>query len=80
MLLTTGQRCLILQSMQETTPLPTEPRTWQEVARERGINLRILGELVGRPHQTMLAYSSGVRRVPEEILWRLAKVLGEPVR
>jgi hypothetical protein len=59
----------------------TEPiRTWQEVARERGISLRILGELIGRSHMTMLAYSSGRRVPPEEVMWKLRKVLGEPVR
>lgn len=55
-------------------------RTWQEVARERGISLRILGELIGRPHSTMLAYSSGARTPPQEIIWKLARVLGEDVR
>ena len=59
----------------------TEPiRTWQEVARDRGISLRILGELIGRPHSTMLAYSSGARVPPQEVLWRLRKVLGEEIR
>lgn len=66
--------------MQDFAPSDTEPRTWQEVAKERGINLRILGELIGRPHQTMLAYSSGQRRVPEDILWKLSRVLGETVK
>ena len=59
----------------------TEPlRTWQEVARDRGISLRILGELVGRSHMTMLAYSSGKRQPPQEVMWKIAKVLGEAVR
>ena len=66
--------------MQDIAPTPTEPRTWQEVAKERGINLRILGELIGRPHQTMLSYSSGQRPTPQELLWKLARVLGETVR
>ena len=55
-------------------------RTWQEVARERGISLRILGELVGRPHSTMLAYSSGKRQPPQDLLFRISRVLGEDVR
>lgn len=55
-------------------------RTWQEVARERGISLRILGDLVGRPHSTMLAYSSGRRVVPQDIMWKIARTLGEDVR
>ena len=66
--------------MQDIAPIPTEPRTWQEVARDRGISLRLLGELVGRPHSTMLAYSSHKRPTPQEILWKLARVLGETVR
>lgn len=58
-----------------------EPRrTWQEVAKERGISLRILGELIGRPHSTMLAYSSGRRVPPQEVMWSLRRVLGEDVR
>ena len=61
-------------------PRADAPRTWQEVARERGISLRILGELIGRPHSTMLAYSSGKRVPPQEIMWKLARVLGEDVR
>jgi len=56
------------------------PRTWQEVREDRGISLRILGELIGRPHSTMLAYSSGKRRPPQEVMWKIAKVLGENVR
>ena len=78
--MTAQEKGPILQSMQDTAPIPTEPRTWQEVARDRGISLRLLGELVGRPHSTMLAYSSHKRRVPQEILWKLARVLGEPVQ
>lgn len=66
--------------MQEVSPINAELRPWQDVAKERGISLRILGELIGRPHSTMLAYSSHKRVVPQEILWRLARVLGEPVR
>jgi hypothetical protein len=66
--------------MQDIAPIQTGPRTWQEVARDRGISLRILGELIGRPHSTMLAYSSHKRTTPQEILWKLARVLGEPVR
>ena len=66
--------------MQEIAPIPTGPRTWQEVARDRGISLRLLGELIGRPHSTMLAYSSGKRQPTQEILWKLARVLGETVR
>jgi hypothetical protein len=42
--------------------------------------LRILGELVGRPHSTMLAYSSGKRVPPQEIIWKISRVLGEDVR
>lgn len=66
--------------MQQPTPISTEPRTWQEVREERGISLRILGEIIGRPHSTMLAYSSGRRRPPQDVLWALARALGEPVR
>lgn len=66
--------------MQEIAPKSTEPRTWQEVARDRGISLRLLGELIGRPHSTMLAYSSGRRVPPQDIMWKLQRVLGEPVR
>lgn len=66
--------------MTTETPTPTEPRTWQEVAKDRGISLRILGELIGRPHSTMLAYSSDRRRIPEELLWKLSRVLGEDVQ
>ena len=61
-------------------PTTEDPRPWQEVARERGISLRILGELVGRPHSTMLAYSCGKRVPPQELMWKIARVLGEPVR
>lgn len=66
--------------MTAETPTPTDPRTWQEVARDRGISLRLLGELIGRPHSTMLAYSCGKRVPPQEIMWKLQRVLGEPVR
>jgi predicted transcriptional regulator len=66
--------------MEEMTPTTTTLRTWQEVRKERGISLRILGELVGRTDKTMQAYSMGIRATPEEVLWRLARVLGEPVR
>lgn len=55
-------------------------RTWQEVARDRGITLRLLGDLIGRPHSTMRAYSSGKRSTPQEVLWKLGRVLGEDVR
>ena len=50
------------------------------VREERGISLRLLGEIIGRPHSTMLAYSSGRRRVPQEILWKIGRALGEPVQ
>ena len=66
--------------MQDITPTPTDPRTWQEVARDRGISLRLLGELVGRPHSTMLAYSCGRRTPPQDVLFKLSRVLGEAVR
>jgi len=66
--------------MEAEATTPMTPRPWQEVARERGIPLRLLGELVGRPHQTMRAYSSGKRTTPQEVLWRLSRVLGEDVR
>jgi transcriptional regulator with XRE-family HTH domain len=59
---------------------PTEPRTWQEVAKDRGISLRILGELIGRPHSTMLAYSCGKRTPPQEVLFRISRVLGETIQ
>ena len=66
--------------MTQEAPTPTVPRRWLDVARDRGISLRILGELVGRPHSTMLAYSSGRRPLPEELLWKIGRVLGEPVQ
>jgi len=66
--------------MQEPTPIAAEPRAWQVVREERGISLRLLGEIIGRPHSTMLAYSSGRRRVPQEILWKIGRALGEPVQ
>ena len=55
-------------------------RTWQEVREERGISLRILGELVGKTHSTMLAYSIGKRRVPQDVMDKIRRVLGEDVR
>lgn len=70
----------ILQDMTEQTPTATGPRTWQEIARDRGISLRILGELIGRPHSTMLAYSCGKRTPPQDVLFRISRVLGEPIQ
>lgn len=55
-------------------------RTWQEVAQERGIPLRILGDLLGKTYNTMLAYSMGRRVPPEEVLRKLRRVLGEDVQ
>jgi hypothetical protein len=69
-----------LQDMTADTPTPTEPRTWQEVAKDRGLNLRELGEMVGRTHSTMLAYSCGKLTPPKKILALLAQGLEEPVR
>lgn len=65
--------------MHDMTPIPTDPRRWQDVAKERGISLRQLGDLLGRTHSTMLAYSIAKRRMPLELLDRLGKLLGEPV-
>lgn len=70
----------ILRDMTLPIPSPSEPRPWQTVARERGIPLRILGELLGRTHSTMLAYSMGKRPVPQELLDKLARILGEPIQ
>jgi hypothetical protein len=66
--------------MESITPTTTEPRRWQEVARERGFSLRQLGDLLGRTHSTMLAYSMGKRRMPHDLLERLGKMLGEAVQ
>jgi hypothetical protein len=65
--------------MTPETPTPTAPRTWQTVAKERGLSLRILGEMVGRPHSTMLAYSCGKRRMPQPLRDRLSTIFGEAV-
>lgn len=78
--MTAGPRVPKLQGMALEVPSSDTLRTWQEVREERGISLRILGDLVGRTHSTMLAYSMGKRPVPQELLVRLARVLGEPVR
>lgn len=66
--------------MTDQTPTAAVSRTWQEVAKDRGISLRLLGELIGRPHSTMLAYSCGKRNPPQDIMGKLTRVLGEPVR
>ena len=79
-LLTNARHVVVLQVMALEAPTTDPLRTWQEVRVERGISLRILGELVGRPHSTMLAYSSGRRVPPQEILWKIGRVLGEAVR
>ena len=55
-------------------------RTWQEVAKERGISLRVLGDLTGKTYNTMLAYSMGRRVPPQEFVLKLSKVFGERVR
>ena len=68
------------QVMDQNTATTDTRRTWQEVREERGISLRLLGELVGRPHSTMLAYSSRKRVPPQELMWKIARVLGEDVR
>lgn len=77
--MTNGRRVPKMQDMTADTPIPTAPRTWQAVAKERGLTLRILGDLVGRPHSTMLAYSCGKRRMPQEMLDRLTRLFGERV-
>ena len=66
--------------MQTDTPIATEPRDWRVVAQEHHLNLRELGELIGRQHTTMLAYSMGKRPVPKVVLIAMGAVLGEPVR
>lgn len=55
-------------------------RRWQDVAKDRRITLRELGMLLGRPHQTMLSYSSGKRRVPHALLERMGQIFGERVQ
>lgn len=69
-----------VQHMALEVPRPTAPRRWQDVRVDRGISLRILGELVGKTHSTMLAYSIGKRVPPQEVIWKLSKVLGEDVQ
>lgn len=53
---------------------------WQDVARARGISLRKLGVLLDKSHTTMLAYSCGKRRVPEDVMERMTRLFGEDVR
>lgn len=65
--------------MSQDTPIATGPRDWRVVAREQRYNLRLLGELVGRQHATMLGYSIGKRRVPQEVLDKLSELFGERV-
>jgi hypothetical protein len=67
-------------SMALEAPTDETRRTWQEVAKERGISLRILGELIGKTHSTMLAYSMGRRVPPQDVMWRIKRALGEDVR
>lgn len=67
-------------AMETFTPTDTAPRRWQDVAKERGLSLRMLGEFLGRTHSTMLAYSIAKRRMPQELLDRLGKMLGETVQ
>lgn len=66
--------------MSVNTPTPTAARRWQDVTKERGVSLRVLGEIVGRPHSTMLAYSCGARQIPQVLLDKIAVVFGEPVQ
>jgi hypothetical protein len=66
--------------MLDETPMLTGRRRWQDVAKERGISLRILGDLLGRTHSTMLAYSMGKRPLPQDLLEKLHRILGEDVQ
>jgi hypothetical protein len=66
--------------METFTPTPTDARRWQDVAKERGFSLRQLGDLLDRTHSTMLAYSIEKRRMPQTLLDRLGKLLGETVQ
>lgn len=78
--MTFGRLVPNLRDMVIPTATSAEPRRWQDVRQARGLSLRELGNLVGRTHSTMLAYSCGAKPVPQRILDRLAEALGEPVR
>jgi hypothetical protein len=65
--------------MTDSPQISTGPRDWRVVAREQRYNLRLLGEIVGRQHATMLGYSIGKRRVPQEVLDKLSELFGERV-
>ena len=59
---------------------PTTIRTWQAVARERGMTLQMLADYLGRPYGTVRHYSSNKRRMPHLLLVRLSVLFGESVR
>ena len=66
--------------METPTPLPTTARSWKTVAREQRYTLRHLVPVTGRTYRSLIAYSCGERRIPQEVLSRLSEFFGEPVQ